>query len=75
MPHKILKVRPKAGLKVPRPMSNRFLPGDKVSEVPADPYWMRRLKEGSIELAKAEKKKPKAKAKSKTEKENDGGES
>ena len=71
MPHKILKVRPKAGLKVPRPMSNRFLPGDKVSEVPADPYWMRRLKEGSIELVKKEKKK----AKAKTKKENDGGES
>ena len=54
-------LKPKEGLKVPHPLSNRFLDpkGEKVSLVS---YWARRLQDGDVEVV--EKERPSAKKES-----------
>lgn len=58
MPKKIIKIKPKEGLKVPKPLSNIFLKEDG-EDVPRSAYWIRRLKSGDVEEIKAESNPPK----------------
>lgn len=54
------KLRPKKGVKVPYPMSQRMLSEDG-EEVSRSSYWLRRIKDGDVE----EVLEPKAKASNK----------
>ena len=67
---KILKIKPRAGVLVPYPMSNKMLNKDG-ADVEKSSYWLRRIKDGDVIEIKPEPKqeiiKPKSKVKTKKE--------
>ena len=69
--HKIVILKPRKGLKVPRPLSQSYLP-EKGAELPLTSYWVRRIQDGDVEVIKkasSSEEKPKTKRpKAKTKK-------
>jgi len=62
-----IRIRPKEGLKVPYPMSKRFL-NPEGEEVERSSYWIRRLRDKDVEEVQVEKPKPAPKKNKSTKK-------
>lgn len=52
---KRIKIRPKDGLKVPKPLSTTFLRAEG-EDVEQTSYWIRRINEGAVELVEESEK-------------------
>jgi hypothetical protein len=61
-----IKIRPKAGLKVPHPLSQKFLHPDGEMVIRSS-YWIRRIKDGDVEEISQELS-PQAESKTKEKK-------